>query len=241
MSGLVATACAVLSAQQNNRQNLLLSTAAMLLTVPHPGSGSGDRKPQHSALPIDAYAQTDSRPNGFEELIHFTKAEFDDLCNQIEQHLSQRRVRALTSAHPLPAWIVRPTKLTVRNRMLMTMIWLVRYPTYTDLAQRFGVCKSTVSYEIRHAVECLINVLEEIQFPNAAERAIISTAHTHTVGSFGSVDTTSTKIMRPSKQPREHWSGHHKQYEMKTQVVVVPPAGAIVHVSACFPGSVQDK
>jgi hypothetical protein len=103
MSGLVVAACALLSAQQNNRQNLLLSTAAMLLTIPHPGSGGGDRQPQHSSAPIDVYAQTDSRPRGFEELVHFTKSEFDDLCNQIEQRLSRRRARSLDSISPLPA------------------------------------------------------------------------------------------------------------------------------------------
>lgn len=63
--------------------------------------------------------------------ICYTKEELDDLIEQLRAFIIQHKaVRASAGPNRLNPSIVRPTKLSVENRVLMTLMFLTRYPEY---------------------------------------------------------------------------------------------------------------
>jgi len=199
------------------------------------------RSEQANRVPIDVYGQAIQQPSGLKPMVHFTTAEFNELLVECQVHLQRRRVRSSFSANPLHSDIVRPSKMTLQNRLLLTLLWLAKNKTFDDLGQQFGISKSTVSEEIHHGIYALHDTLDEIHFPTPEQRELLRALHRHMKECFGSVDTTAIRISRPSATPAAYWSRHHHMYCTKVQVVTVPPLNIIVSIDAGFPGSVQDK
>jgi len=82
------------------------------------------------------------------------------------------------------------SKLSVQNRLLMLLQWLVHYPTYEELAIQFGIAASTVGKELYHSMSVTINALAgEIQWPSPAERSQLALLWPHTSGAFAAIDT----------------------------------------------------
>lgn len=50
---------------------------------------------------------------------------------------------------------VRTHRLTVRDRVLMVMIWMRTYPSHSQLASMFHICPATVNREIHHILPIL--------------------------------------------------------------------------------------
>ena len=64
----------------------------------------------------------------------------------------------------------REHKLSVRNRLLLMMMWVRTYPTYRILSARFGVSKSTVENVITELTPVLFaNLKTYIKWPSLRE------------------------------------------------------------------------
>jgi hypothetical protein len=208
--------------------------------------------------------QSTNRDDVFTQTVCYTKDEFDDLVNQLSERIEQHRLpRASASPNRLDPSIIRPSKLTLQNRVLMTLMYLTRYHEYSvcntlalvydwmitvcmcrvlqTLGQMFGVSKATAFAEVHHTVRAMEEELKgEVAWPTDAQLQALCDMHVHMTEAFASVDATVHRIEKPKVNQRVKYSGYKKTHCVKTQFITAPN-GYVLHVSTGWNGSMADK
>jgi len=132
------------------------------------------------------------------------------------------------------------SKLSVQNRLLMLLQWLVHYPTYEELAIQLGIAAATVGKELYHSMSVTINALAgEIQWPSPAERSQLALLWPHTSGAFAAIDTTSHRRCKPTANQTAYYNGHHRMHELKSQMIILPN-GYVCHAAIGYQVAVAD-
>jgi hypothetical protein len=197
------------------------------------------------------FARLATRPAAFLSLTGLTPAEFDRLLADFEpiyrRHRAaadrtrrdgQRRRRAPGAggryAHRL------------RDRLLLTLVWLKVYPTYELLGLLFGLHKRNAQLNARDVLEAL-ELLDNFPFddPDPGRRTKLGTIGA-VMDAFPTVrlviDSKEQRVYRPGgghARQKPYYSGKKKTHTIKTQLAVAPD-GVIVSVSPGVPGSVND-
>jgi hypothetical protein len=182
----------------------------------------------------------------FKSFFGVTVQEFDELYNKVvpvwseqeRKRLSQRtRQRAIGGG--------RKYKLPLRDRLLMTLMWLKLYLNTNVLGFLFEVDGATVSRNVRRMLTVL-QVLGEATLdwatpPQRGQTKGLAQARTEHPDLFAIVDATEQPVRRSSKddEQRKHYSGKKKRHTRKTQIIV-NEHGEIRDVSQSTPGSVHD-
>ncbi len=190
------------------------------------------------------YTKLTRKPKQFQKFTGITVPQFDFLFSKIEkqykiteiQRLSKReRVRKIGAG--------RTFKLSVKERILMLLIYYRCYTSYDLLEYLFGVDSSTVCRDIAKiepaVKQCVpipakiyadskkINSVESLQelFP---ELIVIT-------------DGTEQQIPRPKnkKKRKTHYSGKKKKHTVKNQITI-NIAGEIIHKPPHSPGRKND-
>ena len=141
------------------------------------------------------------------------------------------RVFAETRQALLPSR--RPQALTPRNKLLLFMIWMRQYPSYSILSLIFGVNECYISDVIKDLLPlmCMISYRRYINWPNPLQWRTM----TPLIGnSLGIIDGTPHYIQRPwrGNLQRLYYSGHRHSHVMSSQCVV----DADNYVIRCRPG-----
>ena len=127
--------------------------------------------------------------------------------------------------------------LSVRNRVLMTFIWLRQYPTVIHLGQMFGVDKATVSLEIHHVIPILrFHLQNQIQWITEDEANELRGSWAHFPNAIFALDATCHQVWRPLNHQGWYYRGDKKKHVMTTQMVVAP-SGEIVNMEAGYHGT----
>lgn len=126
----------------------------------------------------------------------------------------------------------RIQKLTIKNRLLLTFIWLRRYPRQHTLASMFKVDVADISTIVKSIVPLLLETFSnEIQWPTVAEWQRWIGYWKKFPTCVGIVDATVHEIWRPSKRQAYFYRGDKKKHFMASHLIVTPD-GMIVHCSA---------
>ncbi len=192
------------------------------------------------------YYRIRDKPRLFKSFFGVTVAEFDTLyaqllpvCSQLElQRLGQRqRQRAIGGG--------RTYGLSLRDRLLMTLMWLKLYVNNDVLGYFFGVDAATVSRNVRNILPAL-RVLGAATLgwpppPQRGETKNLAQALQAYPDLLAIVDATEQRVRRSSDNAtqREHYSGKKKCHTRKTQIMV-NEKGVIRAVSTSTPGRVHD-
>ena len=193
-----------------------------------------------------SYQHLSRKPRLFKSFFGANVKEFDDLYDQLEpvwiaqeyERLSRRRrQRAIGGG--------RDYQLPLRERLLMTLMWLKLYLDTDVLGFLFGVDGTTVSRNVRNLLPAL-EVLGEATLgwatpPRRGQtKNLVQTCAEHP-DLFAIVDATEQPVQRASEsqQQREHYSGKKKRHTCKTQIIV-NEHGEIRDVSKSPPGRVHD-
>lgn len=210
------------------------------------------------------YKNLKRNPRAFRSLTGMSISEFDALYRKLipvwakseRERLSRPdRKRAVGGGHPY--------RLSLKERLVMTTVWLRLYLSTEALGFFFDVDKSTASRNTRRLLPCLRLLGEETvgwpEPPKRGEGKSVEQALRDYPDLLAIIDATEQAclcvarrqaIERPSdnEQQKVHYSGKKKRHPRKTQIIVnekgVIPACA-VHadrrdVSASTPGSVHD-
>lgn len=115
----------------------------------------------------------------------------------------------------------RAHKLSPKNMLLLTLIWLKCYPTYPLLSLMFGVSQSTVSNIVNEVWVILWHQFRlDISWPSIEEWQGMDGQLEFLDGVVGYIDGTSHEIYVPQVEPqRMFYSGHRKYHCMHTQVI----------------------
>jgi len=182
----------------------------------------------------------------FRALTGISVAEFDALAAEAipalatadRERLSRpERRRAIGAGHPMA--------LTARDQVLMSVIWLRRYPTDGVLGYLAGVDEATIRRIRNRVVPVLADLGRDtmrLPDPGRGRRAALDDLLADTPGLAVLIDTFEQSIQRPGN-PAEadaYYSGKKKRHTLKTQIAVDERDGRIVAVSASVRGPTAD-
>lgn len=192
------------------------------------------------------YNKLKKKPRAFRSITGMSIAEFDELYRKFvpvwtgaeRERLSRPdRKRAIGGGHPYA--------LKLRERLLMTVVWLRLYLSTEALGFFFEVDNSTTSRNTRRVLPCLRQLGDATlgwpEPPKRGEGKSIEQALRDYPDLLAIIDATEQPVQRPSddEQQRAHYSGKKKRHTRKTQIIV-NEKGVIRDISASTPGSVHD-
>ena len=148
--------------------------------------------------------------------------------------------------------------LSHQDQLLLTVIWLRRYPTHETLGYLFGVDATTVGRIVPRVVPLLAQSGRDtmrMPDPGRKRRASLEVLLSQTPELAVIVDSFEQRVQKPRRQKGSgsgsgsgsargkdsHYSGKKKQHTLKSQVSVDEQSGQIVDVSESVPGPTADK
>jgi hypothetical protein len=185
-----------------------------------------------------------NHPAVFKHLTGLVVAVFDELAAEV--------VPAVEDAHRKK--LDRPDRkravgggdcfdLSTADQLLLTVVWLRRYPTNETLGFLFGVSDSTAS---RVRTRCLPAPEKagrdamRMPDPGAAHRRRLPALLAGTPGLAVVIDSFEQRTQRPRRRRRAYYSGKKKAHTLKTQVAVDEHSGRFADVSDSVPGRWAD-
>lgn len=187
-----------------------------------------------------------SHPAIFKALTGLYLHEFDELLLDLQPRLTQAqqrrrnrlgRKRAIGAGHPFD--------LEDRDQILLTVVWLRRYPTHEVLAYLFGVGEWTAS----RAIARVLPILEQsgrdtmrMPDPGKKRRRHLDELLADTPELIVLIDTFEQRVQRhrDRKTADAHYSGKKKQCTLKSQITVDEQSGAICDVADSVVGPQSD-
>ena len=108
----------------------------------------------------------------------------------------------------------KPNKLSIENRLLMTLEYLREYKTYFHISRSYGISESTCYRNIRWVEDTLI---KSGKFSLPGRKTLVKSDSEYEVIL---IDVTETPIERPQKKQRYFYSGKKKRHTLKSQIIV---------------------
>lgn len=152
----------------------------------------------------DVYSVVIQRPYEFWILTGESTTSFQNIVIDVSQNLNLHG-KEITS---------------VQNRILLTLIWLRQYPTYTLLSMSFGISIATVGLIIKKMWIILWEICApNVRWPTRQEWLNRRGKWPEMPNVVGMIDGTSHEILIPSTEPQQDfYSGHRKYHCIHTQV-----------------------
>ncbi|HEX5692398.1 MAG TPA: transposase family protein [Roseiflexaceae bacterium] len=185
-------------------------------------------------------------PAIFKALTGLYLHEFDELLLDVQPRLAvsdikrrnrPNRKRAPGAGHPFD--------LPDRDQVLLTVVWLRRYPTHEVLAYLFGVGEWTAS----RAIKRVLPILEQsgrdtmrMPDPGKKRRRQLDELLANTPELIVLIDTFEQRVQRHRDRQTadEHYSGKKKQHTLKSQVTINEETGEICDIADSVVGPQSD-
>jgi hypothetical protein len=195
---------------------------------------------------IAQYEYLQRHPAVFRAMTGLTLAEFALLLGRFapayagaehQRHARPARQRAVGAGPPF--------HLDPRDQLLVTLVWLRRYPTHEVLAWLFGVSDSTTV----RIVARLVPLLEQLghdtmRFPDPGKhhRRQFETLLAELPELAVVIDSFEQKVQRPQRRAEaDTWySGKKKTHTIKSQVAVAVHSGRFCAIGESVPGPTAD-
>jgi hypothetical protein len=195
---------------------------------------------------ICRYQELHKHETVFKGLTGLRVSEFDklmiDLLPEYEQAEEERlshpkRIRAIGGG--------RNFDLTVRDQILLTVIWLRKYPTQELLGYLFGVSDTSAGRVVKRLLPMLDTAgraTMKMPDPGRKKRRQLSDLLTDIPELVVVIDTFEQRVQRHKERKRadEHYSGKKKQHTLKSQVAINELNGQVVDVPDSVVGPTAD-
>ncbi|WP_105628997.1 IS5 family transposase [Spiroplasma poulsonii] len=120
----------------------------------------------------------------------------------------------------------KTNKLSLENRLLMTLLYWREYQTYFHLGKSFDISEANCYRNIKWIEDILIKNSDFQQL--AGKKALINDYfNDKTI----IIDATETPIQRPKKGQKQSYSGKKKKHTIKTQVIIEQETKKIIATS----------
>ena len=160
----------------------------------------------------------------FETLVRMKLEDFDCLFKEIYRRENFKRAAALS-----------PRTLPV-DQLLLTLIWVFHYPTYSNLSLQFGLSSPKVAFIIEKILLELAEYFRDYVPNSLGEEPMTSSLSNQIVAV---VDGTIHKVSKPGAFQSRMWNGHYKRHGMMTHLLVTMD-GKIAAFVTNIPGVVHD-
>jgi hypothetical protein len=181
-----------------------------------------------------SYEELSRRPETFRSFAGLEVSEFDSIYAKVEpryEEFERKRLSRADRKHDVGAG--RPFKLSLRDRLLMLLVYYRTYITSTLAAFLFDLDQSNVLKDIR-MLEPLVRECVPIPkkvYGEARRANTLEEVELYFPGFKAFVDSTEQEIPRPKKDAgkrKTHYSGKKKRHTVKTQLTV-NSNGLILH------------
>jgi hypothetical protein len=185
-------------------------------------------------------------PKVFQAMTGLRVAEFDQLVEDILPAYDQAEVKRLSRANRQRAiGGGHPFDLDARDQILLTVIWLRKYPTQAVLAYLFGVSEPTVLRSIRRVLPLLeASGRDTMRLPDPGRkrRRQLDELLQDTPELAVIIDTFEQRVQRPRQraQADQYYSGKKKQHTLKSHVGVNELTGEFVDIADSTFGPTAD-
>lgn len=180
------------------------------------------------------YDRLSHNPEEFKRVCKFTVAQFDQLLWPYLDDIVERD-QSRGGRHP---------KLCPKSKLILVLSYLRTGTTYADLCPYFGISKSRARQIIKDFIPKMIDRLEvnlvwkDWNLQNEHLSEIDGNNFSRCVGI---VDAMEQPINRPKNDQQLWYSGKSKMHTIKSQIVVEPVSGRIIHCIAGVSGRIHDK
>ncbi len=192
------------------------------------------------------YTRLKAHGNVFVKMTGLRPREFDALLDAVLPRFADAETRRLKrTEHQRAIGGGDKADLSVRDQILLTVIWLRMYPTHDVLGFLFDVSQPTVGRYIRHVLPVLERAGQasiRLPDPGRKRRRKLPDLVKDIPELAVVVDTFEQAVQRP-KQAAERaawYSGKKRAHTVKTQVVVDENTGWLVDVSDSVEGRSAD-
>ena len=177
-----------------------------------------------------------------------TVREFDTLVDEVLPRLAEAERQRLNRERPQRQREMgggRTTSLALRDQLLLTIVWLRKYPTHETLAYLFSVSDSTVGryiHRVLPVLEALGRATHQMPDPKRKRGRTLDNLLQDVPELAVVVDTFEQAVQRPQERQEAdgYYSGKKRRHTLKSQVVVDGYTGHIVAISDSVPGPTAD-
>jgi hypothetical protein len=177
-----------------------------------------------------------------------TLNEFEELVDQVLPRLAEAELAHKQGQRPARQRAIgggRQPDLSLLNQVLLTIVWLRKYPTHETLGYLFAVSDSTVGRYIHRVLPVLEAVGRDgMRLPNPGKKRgrrlddLLQDVPELAVV----IDTFEQAVQRPRERAEadRYYSGKKKRHTLKSQLSVDDYSGEGVAVSDSVPGPTAD-
>jgi hypothetical protein len=182
----------------------------------------------------------------FRALTGLPVAEFDALYQDLAPHQGAAdAARGQRPGRRRAPGAGPPFKLARRDQLLLTVVWLRRYPIFAVLGYLFGIEETTALRTVARLVpllEAAGRATFRLPDPGKGHRPDLDVLLADTPGLAVIVDTFEQQVQRPRERSEAdtYYSGKKKQHTLKSQVAIDERDGRIVDVPASVRGPTAD-
>jgi hypothetical protein len=181
------------------------------------------------------YARLAKKPYDFRSFTGLDVSEFDSLYKRIEPEYEQaERERLSRPDRKRAVGGGGKFSLSVKDRLLMLLLYYRLYTTYTLAGYLFDLDQSNICRDI-HYIEPLVRKCVPIpkKIHNLTRRLrTLEEVKEYFPELRAYIDATEQEIPRPKNNKlkrKTHYSGKKKKHTVKTQMTVSSPSGLIIH------------
>jgi hypothetical protein len=172
--------------------------------------------------------------------------EFDEVVNDLLPGYAEAEEKRLSRPDRKRAIGGGPDfELTARDQILLSVVWLRRYPTYEVLGYLFGTSDTTVGRYINRVLPLLEAAGRDtmrMPDPGRKQRRQLDELLKETPELAVIIDTFEQAVQRPQKRAEadQYYSGKKKRHTLKSQLAVDEDSGQIVDVASSTYGPTAD-
>lgn len=168
------------------------------------------------------YNKIKNYPRTFKRLFGISVDEFERIVQAVEPQWEKRVIKC----YKRPG---RNNKLSLREQILMLLLYYRTYTTQIFIGFLFGIDDSRVCRNIQRLEPILARVMAITKTRHLSQQEIEEII----------IDATEQQIERPKKGQKAFYSGKKKRHTNKTELRITPP-GRIIHISKTKPGAIHD-
>jgi hypothetical protein len=182
----------------------------------------------------------------FKAMTGLHQAEFDELVRDVLPGYAEAEEKRLSRPNRTRAIGGGPDfELEAQDQILLTVVWLRKYPTYEVLGYLFGTSDTTVGRTISRILPLLEAAGRDtmrMPDPGRKRRQHLDELLKETPELAVIIDTFEQAVQRPQKRAEAdpYYSGKKKCHTLKSQVAVDEQSSQIVEVAASTYGPTAD-
>ena len=181
------------------------------------------------------------KPKQFLSITGLTVPQFDSLSKEIQKQYKTTEVKRLSKNRKREIGAGRKFDHSIKDRILMLLMYYRMYTTYDMLGMIFDLDKSNVMRDIKYLEYAVKQSIPTKKYADSKKLKSLDDIQQFFPELIAITDGTEQQIPRPKNKKKRmtHYSGKKKKHTIQNQITINLD-GVIIHKSTHCPGSHHD-